>query len=54
MRYSRHEICLFSRQAAPAGRPDAAARAAVLCQCSREAWLRLAPLLRQRAGTMQP
>lgn len=50
VRYSRHEICLFSPQAAPAGRPDTAAPAAVLCQLSREAWLRLAPLLRQRAS----
>lgn len=50
MRYSSQEIALFSRQAAPAGRPDAAAPAAVLCRLSREAWLRLAPLLRRRAA----
>lgn len=48
MRYSSQEIGLFSRRAAPAGQPGAAAPAAVLCRLSREAWLRMAPLLRRR------
>ena len=50
VRYSSHEVSLFSREAAPVGRPDAAAPAAVLCRMSREAWLRLAPLLRRAGG----
>jgi hypothetical protein len=50
VRYSSHEVSLFSPAAAPAGRPEAAAAAAVLCRLSRDAWLRMAPLLRRRAG----
>jgi hypothetical protein len=50
VRYSSHEVSLFSKAAAPVGRPDAAAPAVVQCRMSREVWLRLAPLLRRHTG----
>ncbi|KAL4436856.1 hypothetical protein ABPG75_003995 [Micractinium tetrahymenae] len=50
VRYSSHELRFFSHKAAPAGRPAAAAAAAVLCRLNREGWLRLAPLLRKRCA----
>ncbi len=54
VRYSSHELRFFSQAAAPAGRPAAAAAAAVLCRLSRDGWLRLAPLLRNKRTDSQP